>query len=62
VPAETVVNEAFTPYLAELDTLVAFLDDARGPATGELPLLVDDLEKALGVIDTIAELLQNLGS
>lgn len=62
VPAEAVVNEAFTPYLAELDTLAAFVDDASGPATGELPLLVDDLEKVKAVIGTIAELLANLGS
>jgi hypothetical protein len=36
------------------------VDDARGPATGELPVLVDDLEKALGVITTIADLLKAL--
>ena len=59
-PVDTVLNDAFTPYLAELGDLQAFIDDARGPATSELALLVDDLEKALAVIATIAELLRAL--
>jgi flagellar biosynthesis chaperone FliJ len=59
-PAEAVRTDAFGPYLSELDELQAFLEDARGPATGELALLVDDLEKALAVVDTIAELLKAL--
>lgn len=59
-PVDAVLNDAFTPYLAELDELQAFLEDARGPATGELALLVDDLEKALAVVETIAELLKAL--
>jgi flagellar biosynthesis chaperone FliJ len=59
-PVETVLNDAFTPYLSELDELQAFIEDARGPATGELAVLVDDLEKALAVVETIAELLKAL--
>lgn len=59
-PTEAVLNDAFGPYLAELGELQAFLEDARGPATGELPILIDDLEKALAVIETIAELLRAL--
>lgn len=59
-PAEAVLNDAFAPYLSELDELQAFIEDARGPATSELALLVDDLEKALAVIETIAELLKAL--
>jgi hypothetical protein len=59
-PAEAVVNDAFAPYLTELDELQAFIEDAQGPATGELALLVDDLEKALAVVETIAELLKAL--
>jgi uncharacterized phage infection (PIP) family protein YhgE len=61
VPAEAVMNEAFAPYITELDAMLAFVEDARGPATGELPILVDDLEKVRAVIATIAELLANLG-
>ena len=59
-PTDTVLNDAFGPHITELGELQSFVDDARGPATGELPILVDDLEKALGVIETIADLLKAL--
>lgn len=59
-PVDAVLSDAFAPHLAELDELQAFAEDARGPATGELAVLVDDLEKALAVIDTIADLLKAL--
>ena len=59
-PSDAVLNDAFTPHIAELGELQAFVEDARGPATGELPVLIDDLEKALGVITTIADLLKAL--
>lgn len=59
-PVQAVLTDAFGPYLTELGELQSVVDEAQGPATGELMTLVDDLEKALGVMDTIAELLRAL--
>ena len=59
-PVESVQNDTFAPYLNELGELQSVLEAARGPATGELLPLVDELEKALAVMDTIADLLKAL--
>lgn len=59
-PAGVVLEQAFDPYLSELATLQADLDEARGPAADELVPLVLELERALGVIDTIDQLLNAL--
>lgn len=59
-PVESVQNDTFVPYLNELGELQSVLEEARGPAAGELLPLVDELEKALAVMDTMAELLKAL--
>lgn len=59
-PAQAVLTDAFEPYLSELAELQALIEGAQGPASDELLPLVDDLEKALGVIETIDQLLNAL--
>lgn len=56
-PAETVLDDAIEPYLQELAELQSVLDEARTSAEGDLLPLVDELERALGVVATIDQLL-----
>lgn len=58
-PSEEVAS-AFVPHVGALEALLAYLEDVRQVTTGELPLLVDDLEKALGVMETVGALLAAL--
>lgn len=56
---QSLVEDAFGPYLGELAGLQLVLDDALAPA-GELWPLVDELERALAVMDGISDLLRAL--
>ncbi|MET0554269.1 MAG: hypothetical protein ABW221_14600 [Vicinamibacteria bacterium] len=60
-PAQAVMTDALDVYLAELGTLENTIDSMGKPAADEMALLVDDLEKAMAIIDQIAELLAALG-
>jgi chromosome segregation ATPase len=60
-PAQAVLTDALEVYLTELGTLQATIDGMGKPAADQLPVLVDDLEKAMAVVDQIEQLLSALG-
>jgi hypothetical protein len=60
-PAQAVTTDALDVYLAELGTLENTIDSMGKPAADELAPLVDDLEKAMAIVDQIDQLLQALG-
>ena len=60
-PAQAVLTDALDVYLAELGALQDTVDGTGKPTADALALLVDDLEKAMAIIDQIDQLLQALG-
>ena len=58
--SEEVANARFGPHLKELDGLLANLEGTPQVTDSELSPLVDGLEKALGVVETIGSLLAAL--
>ena len=60
-PAQAVMTDALEVYLTELGTLENTVDAPGKPTADELAPLVDDLEKAMAIIDQIDQLLQALG-
>ena len=59
---EAVLHGGFEPYLSELAELQAGLEGAAATATDSLLPLVDELERAEAVIDSIDKLLDTLES
>ena len=53
-PAQAVMTDALDVYLAELAALENTIDSLGKPAADETAMLVDDLEKAMAIIDQIA--------
>lgn len=60
-PAQAVMTDALDVHLAELAALENTIDSIGKPTADETALLVDDLEKAMAIIDQIDELLSALG-
>jgi DNA repair exonuclease SbcCD ATPase subunit len=60
-PAQAVMTDALDVYLGELGSLESTIDSAGKPTADEMAMLVDDLEKAMAIIDQIDELLSALG-
>jgi hypothetical protein len=60
-PAQAVLADSLEVYLAELGTLQGTIDGIGKPTADETAPLVDDLEKAMAIIDQIDQLLQALG-